>query len=47
MAKQLPQITVDSTGVGLGSQTYSVIATDENGCTVEDESLLLLMYAVD
>jgi hypothetical protein len=30
-------ITVDSTGVGLGSQTYSVIATDENGCTVEDE----------
>jgi len=30
-------ITVDSTGVGLGSQTYSVIATDENGCVVEDE----------
>lgn len=30
-------ITVDSTGVGLDSQTYSVIATDENGCVVEDE----------
>jgi len=30
-------ITVDSTGAGLGSQTYSVIATDENGCAVEDE----------
>ncbi|HOI32278.1 MAG TPA: C25 family cysteine peptidase, partial [Bacteroidales bacterium] len=32
-----PSITIDSTGVGLGSITYSVIATDENGCVVEDE----------
>ncbi len=30
-------ITVDSTGVGLNAQTYFVIATDENGCEVEDE----------
>lgn len=30
-------IVVDSTGVGIGSQTYSVMATDENGCVVEDD----------
>jgi hypothetical protein len=30
-------IVVDSTGVGIGSQTYTVMATDENGCVVEDE----------
>ncbi|MDY0075973.1 MAG: C25 family cysteine peptidase [Bacteroidales bacterium] len=30
-------IIVDSTGVGIGSQTYSVIATDVNGCVVEAE----------
>ena len=30
-------IEVDSTGIGFGSQTYSVIATDSNGCSVEDE----------
>lgn len=30
-------IEVDSTGIGFGSQTYSVLATDINGCTVEDE----------
>ena len=32
-----PIINADSTGVGIGVQTFTVIATDINGCVVEDE----------
>lgn len=31
-----PQITVDSTGVGIGTQAYTVMVTDGNGCVGED-----------
>ena len=33
-------ITVDSVGIGLSSQEYSVMVTDNNGCYAEDESIV-------
>lgn len=32
-----PTILVDSTGVGAGTQTYSVLVTDNNGCQTTDD----------
>ncbi|NOU46629.1 MAG: T9SS type A sorting domain-containing protein [Bacteroidales bacterium] len=32
-----PTITVDTTGIGYSTQTYSVLAYDINGCNAEDE----------